>query len=69
MYFKCGEFSGHFVLREELLMDLVCAQPSLLAVLKAGIRWTVVRVELISFHHYCGVQRKEEFRMVSPKKE
>lgn len=45
---QCEGFGGQFMLREELLADVVCAGPSLIAVLRAGIRQTVVKAELTS---------------------
>lgn len=47
MCIKCREFGRHFISRERLLADMGCAWPSPIAALRAGMRWIVVKIELI----------------------
>lgn len=59
--FSVRECGGNFVPREELLIDMRWAQPSLMAATRVGMRWLVVRAEIASSHQYRGVQGVKGF--------
>lgn len=43
------------MLRNELIIDIGYAQPSPMAASKAGMRWLVVKADIILSYKYCGV--------------